>query len=125
MGRIFLLLLVALGLGLYFPQSRARILETAAPLMNPAYRWMSHQEMNQIVEDLEIRLDSGDGLPTARGAFDAWLESRYPQENPRRDAWGLRYQLQVRGTTFQVISAGPDGVFGTDDDLVREGGRTP
>ncbi len=123
MGRILILLVLALGVGLYVPESRARILETAGPLANPAYRWMSHQQMNQIVDDLELRIQSGGSLPTARGEFDAWLDSRYPQSRSRHDAWGTRYQLRVQGDRFQVLSAGPDGVFGTEDDLVREGSR--
>jgi hypothetical protein len=123
MGRLLLLILVALGIGLWFPESRARIIDTVSPLATPALRWMSHQEMNQIVSDLETRVQSGGDLPTARGAFDAWLNQRYPQENSRIDAWGNRYQLRVQGDRFQVLSAGPDGIFGTEDDLVREGSR--
>jgi hypothetical protein len=125
MGRFFLLLLVVLGVALWHPDSRGRILEAVGPLANPAYRWMSHQEMNQIVEDLEIHLQTGGSLPLARGEFDSWMNRRYPQERSRMDAWGVRYQLQVRGDRFQVISAGPDGAFGTEDDLIREGSRNP
>jgi hypothetical protein len=123
MGRILIVLALALGAAFYFPESRAWILETVAPAANPAYRWMSHQQMNQIVVDLEVRVQSGESLPTARGEFDAWLNDRYPQQRSREDAWGTRYQLRVQGDRFQVLSAGPDGVFGTEDDLLREGSR--
>jgi hypothetical protein len=123
MGRILIVLALVLGAGFYFPESRARILDTIAPMANPAYRWMSHQQMNQIVEDLELRIQSGGSLPTARGEFDAWLDRRYPQQRSRQDAWGSRYQMRVQGDRFQILSAGPDGVFGTEDDLAREGSR--
>ncbi|TVP42273.1 MAG: hypothetical protein EA350_16635 [Gemmatimonadales bacterium] len=125
MGRILLLLLVAFGIALYVPESRAAIAEAAQPLANPAYRWMSHQQMTQIVDDLEISLGTGARLPVARGEFDGWLDRRYRQARSREDAWGTRYQLRVRGNAFEVMSAGPDGIFGTEDDLLRTGSMVP
>lgn len=125
MGRVLIFLVVALGVALYIPQSREVIVDHARPLANPAYRWMSHQQMNQIVEDLELHLSSGGRLPLARGEFDAWMNQRYRQPRSRRDAWGTRYQLRSRSNTFEVVSAGPDGQFGTEDDLVRTGNVVP
>lgn len=122
MKRIFLLLLVGLGVALIIPDSRAVILERAAPLANPAYKWMASQEMSQIVDDLETRQGTGDGLPVQRGAFEEWLRSRYRDERFHTDPWGTPYGLQAQGRQFQVVSAGPDQVFGTDDDIFREGG---
>jgi hypothetical protein len=124
MGKLILALIVALALGLTFPESRAVILDRSQPLLNPAYHWLTAQEMNQIVEDLEFLGQSQGRLPTARGEFDAWLDRRYPQERSRYDAWGERYRLQVTGDRFIVVSAGPDGQFGTDDDITREGQRS-
>jgi hypothetical protein len=125
MGRLFLLLVVALGVGLYVPESRARILDVAGPMANPAYRWMSHQQMNQIVTDLEVVVGTGARLPVAHGEFDRWLDQRYRQPRSRHDAWGVRYQLRPRGDSFDVVSAGPDQEFGTQDDLVRTGSMAP
>lgn len=113
------MILVALGVGLYFPQSREVILERARPLLVPAYRWMTSQEMVQIVDDLEVLQGSAGALPVQAGEFDQWLERRYPQENSRRDAWGTRYRLEATATGFRVRSAGPDEVFETEDDLIR------
>jgi hypothetical protein len=125
MGRLFLLLVLALGVGLFLPESRARILDVAGPMANPAYRWMSHQQMSQIVTDLEVVVGTGARLPLARGEFDGWLDQRYQQVRSREDAWGTRYQLRSRGESFDVVSAGPDREFGTDDDLVRTGSAVP
>ncbi len=122
-GRLFLLLLVVLGVALYLPDSRATLAEYARPLANPAYRWMTHQELRQIVDDLEVVQGSGQPLPFRREDFDAWLDRRYPQPASRVDAWGTRYRMDFTPTHFRVISAGPDGVFGTDDDLWREAPR--
>jgi hypothetical protein len=123
MGKLILAFLLALGLGLTFPESRAVMVEYARPLLNPAYHWMTVQEMNQIVDDLQFHQETRGDLPSGRGQFDEWMNRRYPQAASRHDAWGTRYRLEVRGDVFRVISAGPDGEFGTDDDIVREGAR--
>jgi len=125
MGRLLLLLLVVLGIGLFRPDSRAVILDYASPLANPALRWMTNQELRQIVDDLEVVQGSGQQLPARAEEFDAWLNRRYPQESSRMDAWGTRYRLTLSATHFRVISAGPDGVFGTEDDIFREAPRRP
>ena len=33
------------------------------------------------------------------------------------DPWDNEYKLEVSGKRFVVISAGPDGQFGTEDDI--------
>ena len=38
-------------------------------------------------------------------------------DNWSRDAWGREYRLQRDGDQVAVISAGPDGTYGTADDL--------
>lgn len=123
MGRLLLILIIALALGLTFPQSREVMVEYAQPAMNPAYRWMTAQELNQIVDDLELHQETRGDLPLARGAFDEWMDRRYQRESSRHDSWGTRYRLEVHGDSFRVVSAGPDGEFGTADDLWRQGAR--
>jgi len=123
MGRLLLLLLVVLGVGLYRPDSRAIILDYASPLATPALRWMTNQELGQIMDDLEVVQGSGQAFPSRPEEFDAWLNRRYPQEGSRMDAWGNRYRLSLSATHFRVTSAGPDGVFGTEDDIFREAPR--
>lgn len=127
MGRFLLILVILLALGFTFPQSREVILDVSEPARNlamqPFRSWVTNQELRQIVVDLERHEDMRGNLPIRRGEFDAWLDSRYQQESSRVDAWGTRYGLQVVGDRILVISAGPDGQFGTDDDLVQEGLR--
>jgi hypothetical protein len=36
----------------------------------------------------------------------------------RDDGWGMPIIYQVMGTTYRLLSSGPDGVRGTADDLV-------
>ncbi len=123
MGRAIVILVVLLLLGLTFESSREVMVETARPALVPAYRWMTLHEMNQIVRDLESHQESRGPLPAGDREFDAWLDRRYPQPASREDAWGTRYRLQVTADGFRVVSAGPDGQFGTDADLTREGSR--
>jgi hypothetical protein len=41
----------------------------------------------------------------------------------RMDGWGRRLHLKVEDSVARVVSAGPDGVLGTEDDL--QAVRTP
>ncbi len=125
MGKLFLVLLALLGAGLYFPESREVIVERTRPILNPGYRWMTVQQMERILLDLGNHEGSRGELPRGPGEFDAWLNARYPQESSRQDAWGTRYRMEVSGAAVRVISAGPDGEFDTEDDLIREGEREP
>ncbi|MEX0935387.1 MAG: hypothetical protein WD013_00690 [Gemmatimonadota bacterium] len=119
MGRLLLLLLIALGVALYFPRSRDYVLERADPLADPAYRWMTRQEMRQIATDLDFYIEREGRTPLRRGEFDSWLDDRYPELRSRMDAWGTRYRAtQIAGATYRIVSAGPDLEFQTSDDLV-------
>lgn len=126
MGKLLIVLLVGLALAFSFEESRVVLLDRMGPLANPGFRWMTNQELTQIAEDLELHQQSRGEIPIGRrGEFDAWLDSRYPQARSRHDAWGTRYRGEFQGMDrFRVVSAGPDGVFGTEDDLWTEGART-
>lgn len=119
--KVFVLLVLAFVLAMFVEDSRAVILDFASPAMQPAYRWMATQEMKQISGDLETHYVSQGSLPFARGEFEGWLRDRYRDDRYHTDSWGTPYRLRVEGNSYQVISAGTDGEFGTDDDLVVEG----
>jgi len=127
MGRAFLVLIILLALGFTFPQSREVIVDVSEPVreavMNPFRKWVTNQELQQIVVDLERWEDTRGSIPMRPEEFDRWLDDRYRQESSRVDSWGRRYALQVQGDVIIVISAGPDGEFGTEDDLTQEGLR--
>lgn len=124
MGKILLLLLAGLGAGMYFPQTRAVIMDTIQPAINPAYAWMTRGEMDQMIDDLELADRTSGGIPAGRGEFEPWLERRYPQEASRVDGWGTIYRLETSRNEFVVISAGPDQEFGTLDDIRKTGQRS-
>ena len=57
--------------------------------------------------DLKVLIDaSGDDEPFLDGGEGALV-----------DPWDTDYKLETKGKRFVVISAGPDGQFGTEDDI--------
>jgi hypothetical protein len=50
------------------------------------------------------------------------LHPNYMQELVRDDGWGQPILYQVTGSTFRVVSSGPDHRPGTPDDVVVAGG---
>jgi len=49
--------------------------------------------------------------------------SSYMPRVPSRDAWGMAYRYSRQGSDdYRLESAGPDGKFGTSDDLLSETG---
>lgn len=125
MGRLLLLLALALGAGFYFPQSREVLVDFLRPALNPGFRWATGGEMKQIVSDLQEWERVGRPMPTGRGEFEVWMRNRYQMRESSMDSWGTRYRLEVRGREVRVISAGPDRTFGTEDDLVQSGELPP
>ncbi|RMH18055.1 MAG: hypothetical protein D6701_06730 [Gemmatimonadetes bacterium] len=115
MGKIFLLLIFALGAALYFPSSRQVVFEKAAPVLDPVLRWSAKGEMREIVRDLEQYDAIHRKLPTPR-EWDAWLAENF-QGDGARDPWGTVYQYRVWRDSFWVSSAGPDRQPGTSDDF--------
>lgn len=121
MFKIFLMLLVALAAALYFPSSRAVVLEYAAPVLNPAFHLATKAEMEKIARDIQTYERETGRLPEPR-LFEDWLEGRYAGD-ATRDSWGNTYILVVRPNAFDVVSMGPDGRQGNSDDIVETNNR--
>ncbi len=68
-------------------------------------------------EVLAFAADSEEGLPES---LEALRRSR-PAAAVALDGWGraIRYE-RLSETSFRLRSAGPDGVFDTDDDIVKD-----
>jgi len=70
-------------------------------------------------------LDHSGKVPDSQ---DAWVEALTGGDDPEieggadalNDPWGepLRYEKKGKGGRFLIKSAGPDGEFGTDDDIL-------
>lgn len=115
--KIFLLLLVALGLGLYFERSRAVILDWAAPVLQPVFRWQTNGEMETLARDMISQGRTMRTMPLNQSDFQGWVRREYLGEDSGTDSWGTWYELQVRQDSFFIVSAGRDTQFGTPDDL--------
>ena len=55
-------------------------------------------------------------------ALASLLEPRYTRRVKRNDPWGKEYEYSCDGTSYRIASAGLDGKWGTEDDLVNEDG---
>ncbi len=51
-----------------------------------------------------------------------YLSPRYIPLPPRVDLWGKEFDYDGSATTYRLVSAGPDGRKGTNDDLILENG---
>ncbi len=59
--------------------------------------------------------------PTKLGQVDPELTAALAKE----DGWGQKFLYRrIRDDKYQLISAGPDGEFGNEDDIVVENGAT-
>lgn len=120
MTKVFLVILLAFGVGLYFPESRAVMAEHAAPILNPVFEWQTKDEMEQIVRDLRTyEHENYDRLPDRR-EWPEYLERSY-QGGEAVDSWGSPYHFMIQRDSFLIISYGADKIYGTDDDI-RTGG---
>jgi hypothetical protein len=121
MFKFILALLVVLGAALYFPTSRALVVEYGGPLLNPAFRLATRAEMGKISRDVQTYERETGTVPEPR-AFPTWLEGRYAGD-ATLDSWGNTYVLVVRRGAFDIVSLGPDGRLGTSDDIVETRNR--
>lgn len=51
-----------------------------------------------------------------------YLSPRFVALPPRFDLWGKPFEYRGSATSYRLVSAGPDGKVGTNDDLVLENG---
>lgn len=65
---------------------------------------MKHGKLPKELKDLVVA--KGDELPAMKGGKGAL-----------KDPWGNEYKYEKKGKAYSVTSAGPDGQFGTDDDI--------
>jgi len=110
MGKIFMLLILGLGIALAVPKSRAAIL---TPAMNRINAEIVPRRLQAIASQLENRTRRGEALPNNNG-WESWLENTL--SSSPEDPWGNVYYLDRRRDGFTVGSMGPDGLKGTADD---------
>ncbi len=120
LGKIILLVVLALGISLAVPSTRAIVMEKAAPVMNGVKAKLVPSRLETMADQLEVRVSRGEGFPSS---WESWLRREY--SGVPEDPWGSFYYLQVSRRSFTVGSMGPDGVEGNEDDMTvtRQLGR--
>lgn len=121
MGKLFLLALVVFGAALYFPETRARLIERLDPIIQPALGPIrvgsTREELRQIAQDLQGHERLYDRLPVNDELFRQWLYNQYVAPSNYQDSWGSGFGFSLWPDSFAVLSAGPDRIFNTEDDL--------
>jgi hypothetical protein len=113
--KLIMLAFVALAVGMAVPSTRQTITDnTLTPLTNEIGARLVPRRLAAMADQLDVRLDRGEGLPQA---FDSWLRRDY--SGAPEDPWGTFYYLQVGRRDYTVGSMGPDGVQGTADDITE------
>lgn len=120
LGKIILILVLAFGIALVVPSSRATVMEKAAPVMNGVKAKLVPSRLETMADQLEVRVNRGEGFPAS---WEGWLQRDY--SGVPEDPWNSLYYLQVSRRSFTVGSMGPDGVQGNEDDIkvTRQLGR--
>lgn len=113
MKKLFLLALVALGVALAVPSSRAKIV---VPISNRIKQEIVPRRLGAIAGMVEARLRTGRGLPPAR-SFESWMAAN--SSSSATDPWGNVYWVEGQRDGFVVGSNGPDGQRGTADDITE------
>jgi hypothetical protein len=116
MTRLLLLVILAGVTWLYFPETRALLLDAAEPLVLPVMRWNTEEEMATVGRNAVERERLTGVLPVGTAWLD-WLQYRYMSDESRTDPWGSAYQLEVAKDSVWTLSYGPDRIRGTSDDF--------
>ena len=115
MGKVFLIAIIGLAAAMYFPDTRATVLDKGEPVLRPMLIWNAEREIEEIISGLQQMENVERRLPEKR-EWVKWLEERYAGD-ASRDAWGSIYQLVVTDDSLAVVSNGPDREMKTEDDI--------
>ncbi len=122
-----IVILILIGFAWSVPAGRERIRSALQPVgerlgpvldwaLNPTRRAGVKRELDFILRAIENERQMGRPLPD-QNAFPAWVGSNVDALNDGLDPWGQPYYLELARTTFTVVSAGPDRMRGTGDDV--------
>ena len=118
--KLFLALLLALGAALYFPDSRAWVLEKAKPVVDPMLSTATQSEMDKIVTAMQQHARENFGRYPDAKQFPVWIEDQL-RGGASKDSWGTLYELEdlPRDRQMQIRSWGPDRLRDTGDDIMN------
>ncbi|MDX1495353.1 MAG: hypothetical protein R3253_14900 [Longimicrobiales bacterium] len=116
MSRLFLLLVLALLVWIYFPETRAMLMDVAEPVVLPVQRWSTEEEMRQVARNV-VEHERLTGEMPSGARWLEWLDYRYSGDEIKLDPWGSPYQLETSSDSVWILSMGPDRIRATPDDF--------
>lgn len=119
--RKLMLLLVLLGVAaMVNPTMRARAEPYARPyierVLSPVYEYSVSVRVKDVARRLQEASAQGDDMPTS-AEFSNFVVGYYRGVEADVDPWGVRYFLRGSDSRYRVVSAGPDRVPDTEDDI--------
>ena len=118
MGRLILLVILGICVAMYFPDSRAALMEKGEPVLRPILSWNAMREMDQIAAAIQQEEDDRSRLPDKR-EYVKFLQEHFT-DDVMRDPWGNIYNYEIKADSFFIVSDGPDREYKTADDI-RDG----
>jgi hypothetical protein len=113
--KLLLFAIVLFAIGMAIPNTRARIVEAATPVMDKFRLKLVPSRLEAMADQLEARLGRGERYP---GNWEGWLRRDY--SGVPEDPWGNVYYLKHDDRGFTVGSAGPNGIPHDNDDVTEE-----
>jgi hypothetical protein len=112
--KLLMLALAALAVGLAVPSTRVQIQDrTIVPVRDWIGGRLAPGRLDAMANQIDVRVGRGEGLPPA---FAGWIRRDY--SGPDTDPWGQPWFLVSNRSSYTVGTIGPDGVQGTEDDIV-------
>ena len=112
--KLFLFLILLLGIAMAVPSTRAQIQDRAiTPVWDAVGGRLVPRRLDAMANQLDARLGRAERLPAEN--FEAWLRRDYT--GPEVDPWDRTWYIQVGRRSYTVGSMGPDGRQGTPDDI--------
>ena len=112
MGKLFLFILLVLGIGMAVPKTRKMMEDRARPVLDHFKAKLVPSRLGAMADELGVRVSRGEGYPPS---WSLWLEKDFTG-NPE-DPWKHEYYLKQDRDGFTVGSMGPDGIQGNADDI--------
>lgn len=116
MGKLFLGIVLVVGLALLNPDIRARARPHVQFLIDPVASWTVNRRIGEITRKLEADPEK-ERIVGADAVFVDFLKKSFFGADAHLDAWGNPYALRRERFQVRVVSAGPDGVLGTADNI--------
>jgi len=83
--------------------------------VQPVLVWSAEREIMRVSQAVQREARDTYELPRTRD-WNAWLTTHFTGD-ATTDPWGTLYAYSVWADSFAILSEGPDGELGTEDDL--------